>query len=347
MQLSSSRDETGFDDAVATHRRELLAHCYRMLGSPHDAEDALQEALVGAWKGWGGFEGRSSVRTWLFRIATNACLKQAQRRPARVLSTDLGPGFTQTADLGRPDTEHLFVEPWADEPDDGGDPEAAYARRERVELAYVAALQHLPATQRAVLLLREVLQFSAAEVAELLDTSVPGVNSALQRARASMEERTHGRSQQAELAALGEDGVRRLVEDFLTAWEAADVDRLASLLAEDARFTMPPLPAWFDGRAMVVRFLTDRLFADPVAARAADDQRSAGFPLPPAGGRLRGRSGGPVRSTCWRARRADLPHRRVRRPAGRRRLLAATDEFVTPAVLCTCETTPLRRGEVR
>ena len=260
MQLSSSAE---FDEAVADHRRELLAHCYRMLGSPHDAEDALQEALVGAWKGWAGFEGRSSVRTWLFRIATNACLKQAQRRPARVLSTDLGPGFTQTADLGRPDTEHLFLEPWADEVDDAFDPEAAYARREGVELAYVAALQHLPATQRAVLLLREVLQFSAAEVAALLETSVAGVNSALQRARAAMAERTHGRSQQAELAALGDDGVRRLAEEFVTAWEDADVDRLAALLAEDARFTMPPLPAWFDGREMVARFLAERLFETP------------------------------------------------------------------------------------
>jgi RNA polymerase sigma-70 factor (TIGR02960 family) len=252
-----------FDDAVALHRRELLAHCYRMLGSPHDAEDALQEALVGAWKGWDGFEGRSSVRTWLFRIATNACLRQAQRRPARVLSTDLGRGFTQTADLGQPDTEHLFLEPWASEPDDAGDPEAAYARREAVELAYVAALQHLPATQRAVLLLREVLQFPAAEVADLLDTSVPSVNSALQRARASMQERTHGRSQQAELAALGADGVRRLVAEFVAAWEAGDVERLVGLLAEDARFTMPPLPAWFDGRQMVARFLDERLFETP------------------------------------------------------------------------------------
>jgi RNA polymerase sigma-70 factor (TIGR02960 family) len=263
VQLSSRRDQTEFDDAVATHRRELLAHCYRMLGSPHDAEDALQEALVGAWKGWAGFEGRSSVRTWLFRIATNACLKHVERRPARVLSSDLGPGFTQTANLGEFDTAHRFVQPWAGEPDDTGNPEAAYARREGVELAYVAALQHLPATQRAVLVLREVLQFSAAEVADLLDTSVPSVNSALQRARASLAERTHGRSQQAELAALGEDGVRRLLEEFMAAWEAADVGRLAALLAEDVRFTMPPLPAWFDGREMVVRFLTERVFETP------------------------------------------------------------------------------------
>jgi RNA polymerase sigma-70 factor (ECF subfamily) len=271
--LSSSE----FDEAVVTHRRELLAHCYRMLGSPHDAEDALQEALVGAWKGWAGFEGRSSVRTWLFRIATNACLKHASRRPARVLSSDLGPGLAQTGDLGRPDHEHLFLEPWVDEPDRTGDPEAAYARREGIELAYVAALQHLPGTQRAVLLLREVLQFSAAEVAQLLDTSVAGVNSALQRARASMEERTHGRSQQAELAALGEDGVRRLVDEFVSAWEAADVDRLAALLAEDARFTMPPLPAWFDGRAMVLRFMAERLFETPWRLEARTINGQPGF----------------------------------------------------------------------
>jgi RNA polymerase sigma-70 factor (ECF subfamily) len=259
VQLSSS----DFDEAVSAHRRELLAHCYRMLGSPHDAEDALQEALVGAWRGWAGFEGRSSVRTWLYRIATNACLKHLSGRSDRVLSSDLGPGFTQTADLGDFEREHLFVEPWADEPDDSGDPEAAYARREGVELAYVAALQHLPATQRAVLLLREVLQFSAAEVAGLLDTSVASVNSALQRARASMEARSHGRSQQAELAALGEDGLRRLLDEFVGAWEAADVDRLAALLAEDVRFTMPPFRAWFDGREMVVRFITERMFEVP------------------------------------------------------------------------------------
>ncbi len=281
MRLSSSPDEVEFDVAVATHRRALLAHCYRMLGSPHDAEDALQEALVGAWKGWDGFEGRSSVRTWLFRIATNACLKQAERRPARVLSADLGPGFTQTADLGEFDTSHLFVEPWADEPDDSGDPEAAYARREGVELAYVAALQHLPGNQRAVLLLREVLQFSAAEVADLLDTSVPSVNSALQRARASMEQRAHGpggrRSQQAELAALGEDGVRRLLDEFVSAWEAADVDRMAALLAEDVQFTMPPLPAWFEGREMVLRFVTERMFEVPWRLEARTVNGQPGF----------------------------------------------------------------------
>jgi RNA polymerase sigma factor (sigma-70 family) len=132
------RPEADFDAAVALHRRELLAHCYRMLGSPYDAEDALQEALVGAWRGRSAFEGRSSVRTWLFRIATNACLKHLQRRGPRVESTDLGPPDSQTADLGAPDLDHRFLEPWVAEPPRDGDPEASYERREAVELAYVA-----------------------------------------------------------------------------------------------------------------------------------------------------------------------------------------------------------------
>lgn len=253
MQLSSSAD---FDEAVTSHRRELLAHCYRMLGSPHDAEDALQEALVGAWKGWAGFEGRSSVRTWLFRIATNACLRHAQRRPARVLSTDLGPGFTQTADLGRPDTEHLFLEPWSDEPDDAGDPEAAYARREGVELAYVAALQHLPPTQRAVLLLREVLQFSAAEVAELLDTSSAGVNSALQRARATLREHLPA-GRREDWTAPGElsEAERELLEGFIDFHERGDAEAAVALLAEDIRITMPPHPYLYEGREAIAPLL--------------------------------------------------------------------------------------------
>ena len=182
-----------FDTAVATHRRELLAHCYRMTGSIQDAEDALQEALLGAWRGLPAFEGRSSVRTWLHRIATHACLRLVERRPAPALVS--GPAFEQTADLGRPMSGPVFLEPWVHGPED------AYQRREDLELAFVAALQRLPGTQRAVLILREVLQFSAAEVAEMLDLSVPAVNSALQRARATLGSR---RSQQAELSEVDE-----------------------------------------------------------------------------------------------------------------------------------------------
>jgi RNA polymerase sigma-70 factor (TIGR02960 family) len=243
-----------FETLVAEHRRELFAHCYRMLGSPQDAEDALQEALLGAWKGYAGFEGRSSVRTWLYTIATNACLKHVKKR---VTTPDVGPAYSQTADLGEPDLEHLFLEPAAT------DPEASYLEREAVELAFVAALQHLPGTQRAVLILREVLQFSAAEVAELLDTTPASVNSALQRARVAVDARVPGPSQQAELAVLGDDGVRRLVEEFVQAWESRDLERIGAMLAEDARFTMPPLPAWFDGRAMVLRFFGERVFETP------------------------------------------------------------------------------------
>ena len=247
------------------HRRELHAHCYRMLGSVQDAEDAVQESLLGAWRGRAGFEGRSSLRTWLYRVATNACLRLASRQPRRLLSFDHGPARSDTGELGEPVTGPVWLEPWPDDlpADDEPDPAAAYLRRESVELAFVAALQHLPSTQRAVLLLREVLGFTAAEVAGILDTTPAAVNSALQRARAAVDRRVPQRHQQAELAALGPSGRRALVDAFVKAWERADVPALLDLLAEDARFTMPPLPAWFDGRADVGRFLTERVFATP------------------------------------------------------------------------------------
>jgi RNA polymerase sigma-70 factor (TIGR02960 family) len=257
-------DEAAFELLVGRHRRELHAHCYRMLGSVQDAEDAVQEALLGAWRGLAGFEGRSSLRAWLFRVATNACLRLSSRRPHRMLSFDHGPARSDTHDLGEPVTGPVWLEPWPDEPAaDEPDPAAAYLRRESVELAFVAALQHLPGTQRAVLLLREVLGFSAAEVAGILETSPASVNSALQRARATVARRVPPRTQQAELAALGPEGRRGLVDAFVTAWERADVPALLDLLASDARFTMPPLPAWFDGREDVGRFLAERMFTTP------------------------------------------------------------------------------------
>jgi RNA polymerase sigma-70 factor (ECF subfamily) len=269
-----------FDELVAAYRRELLAHCYRMLGSVHDAEDALQEALLGAWRGYEGFEGRSSARAWLYKIATNACLRLIKRRPQRVLSPDYGPAFTDPADLGAPILEPIWLEPWAnlpsrpDEPNGPSDPADALVAQEDVELAFVAALQHLPGTQRAVLLLREVLQLSAGEVAEVLDTTPASVNSALQRARKTMAERGPATSQRDELAALGAGGRRELLDKLVDAWQRADVDALTALLAEDARFTMPPLPAWFTGRAAVRRFLADRLNERPWRVRPirANDQ---------------------------------------------------------------------------
>jgi RNA polymerase sigma-70 factor (TIGR02960 family) len=258
-------DEAAFELLVKRHRGELYAHCYRMLGSVQDAEDAVQESLVGAWRGLADFEGRSSLRTWLFRVATRACLRLSSRRPRRMLSPDHGPARSDTRDLGEPVTGPVWLEPWPDDlpADDEPDPAAAYLRRESVELAFVAALQHLPGTQRAVLILRSVLGFTAAEVAAILDTTPASVNSAMQRARATVQQRVPPRTQQAELAALGPGGRRALVDAFVTAWERADVPAMLDLLAADARFTMPPLPAWFDGREDVGRFMAERMFATP------------------------------------------------------------------------------------
>jgi RNA polymerase sigma-70 factor (TIGR02960 family) len=246
--LPAGLGPAAFEELVAPHRAELLRLCYRMTGSVQDAEDALQEALLAAWRGLAAFEGRSSVRTWLHRIATHACLRLTSRRPPRVLVT--GPAFEQTADLGRPIEGPVFLEPWVHGPDE------AYERREGIELAFVAALQQLPGTQRAVLILREVLQFSAAEVAEVLGTSVPSVNSALQRARATI-----GSPDRPGPPARADE--RALVAEFVAAWERADVPALVSLLTADARFVMPPLPAWFDGPQWIERFWRERMFATP------------------------------------------------------------------------------------
>ena len=209
--------EADFERVVARHRGELYAHCYRMLGSVQDAEDALQESLLGAWRGLAGFEGRSSLRAWLYRVCTNACLRLIARRPRRMRSWDHGPPWHQTDDLGEPVAGPVWLEPWPDQEDD---PAATYQRRERVELAFVAALQHLPGTQRAVLILREVLEFSA-EVAGILDTTPASVNSALQRARKAVQERVPPTTQQVELGALGADGQRQLVDALMAAWERA------------------------------------------------------------------------------------------------------------------------------
>jgi RNA polymerase sigma-70 factor (TIGR02960 family) len=267
--LASARrgDPAAFERLVDSYRRELYAHCYRMLGSVQDAEDALQESLLGAWRDIAGFEGRSSLRAWLYRVTTNACLRLIARRPQRMRSMDHGPAWRDTDDLGDPVEGPVWLEPWPDEPasgEPGGtDPASSYLRRESVELAFIAALQHLPGTQRAVLILREVLEFSAAEVARILDTTPASVNSALQHARKTVDERVPPATQRAELDALGPDGRRELVDAFVAAWERADVPALLELLAEDARFTMPPLPAWFLGREDIARFFNERMFATP------------------------------------------------------------------------------------
>src|SRR3954469_7812384 len=209
LEAAQAGDETAFERLVGPFRGELHAHCYRMLGSLHDAEDAMQESMLRAWRGLGRFEGRSSLRSWLYTIATNTCLNAIARRPRRVLPVDYGPAADPPDAPGEPVVESVWIEPYPDEllgVEDGyAAPEARYEMRESVELAFIAALQHLPANQRAVLVLREVLGFSAKEVAESLDTSVASVNSALQRARAAVEERVPEQTQQETLRTLGDD----------------------------------------------------------------------------------------------------------------------------------------------
>src|SRR6478672_5297809 len=194
-------DEGAFQRLVDPYRGQLHAHCYRMLGSVHDAEDALQEALLRAWRGLSGFEGRSSLRSWLYTIATNTSLNVIEKRPKRVLPIDYGPPADPHEGPGEPIVESVWVEPYPDDKvglEDGfAAPEARYEQRESIELAFVAALQNVPANQRAVLILREVLGFSAKESADMLETSVASVNSALQRARAAVDERVPEQSQQA------------------------------------------------------------------------------------------------------------------------------------------------------
>jgi RNA polymerase sigma-70 factor, ECF subfamily len=252
-------DEVAFRRLVEPYRSALHAHCYRMLGSLHDADDALQDTLLRAWRGLSRFEHGRPLRPWLYRIATNACLDAIARRPKRVLPIDHSPPAGDGDGAGQPLLETLWLEPYPDEMlglDDGyAAPEARYEQREAVELAFVAAVQHLPARQRAVLILREVLGFSAREVAEALETTAASVNSALQHARRRMEERLPARSQQASLRSLGDERGRDLVRRYVHAWEKRDVDGLMALLVEDATFAMPPHANWWRGRDAVVRFI--------------------------------------------------------------------------------------------
>jgi RNA polymerase sigma-70 factor, ECF subfamily len=239
LEAVRNGDEDAFRDLVGPHCAALHAHCYRMLGSLHDAEDALQDTLLHAWRGLSGFDGRSSLRRWLYRIATNACLDAIARRPERVLPLDYGPR-DGAPHRDRPD-EAVWVEPYSDQVlgVDYAAPEARYEQREAVELAFVVALQHLPPRQRAVLVLREALGFSAKEVSQSLGTTVTSVNSVLQRARKAVDERVPEKSQQATLRPLGDASVRKIVERFVDAFERGDVDAIVALLAEDATFAMP------------------------------------------------------------------------------------------------------------
>jgi RNA polymerase sigma-70 factor, ECF subfamily len=251
--------EDTFERLVETHRRGIHAHCYRMLGSLHDAEDAYQEAMLRAWRALPRLREDAAARAWLYRIATNVCLNAIARRPRRVLPADYGPAWSVGDEPGEPSEESLWLEPYPDSELDSGyaAPDARYEQREAIELAFVAALQHLHAQQRAVLILRDVLGFSAAETAVSLDTTSAAVNSALQRARKSVEERLPERSQQATLRAMGDDRSRELLHGYLDAWDRMDIPAIVSMLHQDVVAEMPPWPMWYQGRATVEQLLLE------------------------------------------------------------------------------------------
>ncbi|MGH3071450.1 MAG: RNA polymerase subunit sigma-70 [Gaiellaceae bacterium] len=250
---------------VGPHRRGLHLHCYRMVGSLHEAEDLLQETFLRAWRALARFEERSSVRAWLYRIATNACLDALKRRRRRILPD----AYVEPAD---PDAvpepaaaEVLWLEPYPDrllDRDDDADPARRYEAREAIELTFVTAIQHLSPRQRAVLILRDALGFSARETAAMLESSLASVNGALHRARAAVE---RGGAQPGRREPTPAHERAALVRRYVRAWEAADIEALVALLREDARMTMPPTPSWYLGRAAIARFLAGFFAGEPGA----------------------------------------------------------------------------------
>ncbi|MFG1641713.1 RNA polymerase subunit sigma-70 [Amycolatopsis sp. NPDC049252] len=249
-----------FESVVERHRREIQVHCYRMLGSLSDAEDLTQETFLRAWKSRDGFEGRASVRTWLYRIATNACLDTLARRPRRVLPDQLGPSGEPGGPLAAADLP--WLEPYPDRLLDAGSPDAVVVERETIELAFLAAVQYLPPRQRAVLMLRDVLGWPAKETASVLETTVASANSALQRARTTLRERLPAR--RAEWSAGDPTaGEAALLKRFIAAYEQGDPHAVARLLHEDAQAIMPPYPLWFGSRGAITAALS--LSLDPAA----------------------------------------------------------------------------------
>jgi RNA polymerase sigma-70 factor (ECF subfamily) len=279
-------DADAFRELAAPYYRELRVHCYRMLGSLHDAEDAVQETLLRAWRRLETFEARTSFRIWLYKIATNTCLNMIRRR-GRVVTTPL-PDTPATSEVA-------WLEPFPDALIDdrvARDPTARYELSESIALAFLAAIQYLPARQRAVLILRDALGWASSEVASLLDTTVPAVNSALQRARATLEERLPP-SSEGTRALPSDEEERSLLRRYVDAWERADVAGLVALLREDAVLSMPPEPLWFEGRVAIGEFFANEPTGVPidqlrlVATRANGQPALAAYKLDADEGRYR------------------------------------------------------------
>jgi len=258
LSQARSGDREAFQRLAEPHRAELQLHCYRMLGSFHDAEDLVQETLLRAWRAIAQFEERASFRSWLYRIATNACLNALESsKRQRILPDTSGAPFDTKPNVGGA-LDLPWIEPYPDRaltgvPDSAPGPDARYETREAVQLAFIAAIQLLPPRQRAVLLLRDVLGWSANEAASLLDSSVASVNGALQRARALLDQRLH--SGRRRVKNEPNERQRELLERYVHAWEQADVAGFVALLREDVLFTMPPWPHWYRGRDSVGEFL--------------------------------------------------------------------------------------------
>jgi RNA polymerase sigma-70 factor (TIGR02960 family) len=250
-------DEAAFANLIMAHERPVFRHCYRMLGSGPDAEDAVQDTLERAWRRLATYEGSGSFGAWLHRIATNVCLDALRTRRARLSPAGYGPPMTAGSVPGPPDPEVTWVEPVSDADLNGtGDPQEALARGEEISLAFVAALQRLAPRQRAALLLHDVLGFSHAETAEVLAVSTSAVNSLLSRARETVRA-----SSGAPVPDITSPRVRQLLERYVRAWQLADINGFVRLVAEDIRFSMPPLSAWFEGRDAVARFIEYAVFS--------------------------------------------------------------------------------------
>lgn len=261
VAAATNGDAAAFSAVVEQHRIELQVHAYRMLGSLEDAQDAVQDTLLRAWRSRSTYDGRSTFRAWLYRITTNVCLRILERRPRRVLPFDAGP----VAELGARPLPHAdlpWLQPYPDLLlDKGLGPEEAAVARETIELAFLAAIQHLPPRQRAVLILRDALDWSANETAVVLEISVAAANSALQRARATMKERLPAGRLEWQASAEAEQAERSLLQTYMEAWDRHDERKLVSLLREDVRMAMPPHPTWYEGREAVAAFLAGVAFA--------------------------------------------------------------------------------------